>query len=208
MTTPIATHRAIAVLKLPRPIAVVISIARAILIALTGNPAFPTPVPTLAAVSAAIADLENAQAVALTRVKGAAQTRNQKLAPLGTLLRQLRDYVQSVADASPETAEALIHSAAMNVRKVTVVGKRVFSVRQAALSGTVSLVAPAAGSRASYEWEMSADGGKTWQPLPPTMPARTTASGLQPATTYAFRYRSVTKAGASDWSQPIAIVVK
>jgi hypothetical protein len=208
MTTPVATHRSIAVLNLPRPIAIVISIARAIIIALTGNAAFPTPVPTLAAVSAAITDLENAQAVALTRVKGAAQTRNQKLAALVTLLRQLRDYVQTVADASPDSAAALIHSAAMNVRKVSLAGKRVFSVKQGALSGAVSILAPAAGPRASYEWEMSADGGKTWQPLPPTMPSRTTASGLQPATTYAFRYRSVTKAGASDWSQPITIVVK
>jgi hypothetical protein len=124
------------------------------------------------------------------------------------LLRQLRDYVQTVADATPDNAAALIQSAAMNVRKVSLAGKRVFSVKQGALSGAVSILAPSAGSRASHEWEMSIDGGKTWQALPPTMPPKTTASGLQPATTYAFRYRSVTKAGASDWSQPIAIVVK
>jgi hypothetical protein len=147
MTTPVATHRSIAVLKLPRPIAILISVARAILIALTGNPAFPTPVPTLAAVSAAIADLESAQAAALTRAKGAAQTRNQKLAVLVTLLTRLRDYVQSMADASPDNAAALIHSAAMNVRKVTVPGRCSASDGDGTLSVSQTLlgVEPSAG---------------------------------------------------------------
>jgi hypothetical protein len=207
MTNP-TTHRSIAVLKLPRPIAVVISIARAIVLAMSGNPAFPAPVPSLAVISAAINDLETAQAAALTRVKGAADSRNQKRKALCTLLEQLRGYVQSVADAAPDRAAPLIQSAAMSVRKVTLAGKRVFFAKQSALSGALTLVAPAASHRASYEWEMSSDGGKTWQPLPPTLPAKTAVSGLQPATTYSFRYRSVTKAGASDWSAPVSIVVK
>jgi hypothetical protein len=55
---------------------------------------------------------------------------------------------------------------------------------------------------------MSPDGGKTWQALPPTVQAKTAATGLQPGSTYSFRYRAVTKTGPSDWSQAIAIVVK
>jgi hypothetical protein len=207
MSTPIP-HRSIAVLKLPRPIAIVISIVRAIVIAMTGNPAFPAPVPTLAALSAALADLETAHAAALTRVKGAAATLRQKRAALLVLLEQLRGYVQSVADAAPDRSAPLIQSAGMNVRKVTLGAKRVFAVKQAVASGALTILAASAGPRSSYEWEMSSDGGKTWQLLPPTVQAKTGVTGLQPGATYAFRYRSVTKAGAADWSQPIAIVVK
>ena len=90
----------------------------------------------------------------------------------------------------------------MNVKTFTLAGKRSFAVKQGALSGAVTIVAASAGPRSSYEWEMSSDGGKTWQALPPTMQAKTAASGLQAGATYTFRYRSVTKTGPSDWSQP------
>jgi hypothetical protein len=73
----------------------------------------------------------------------------------------------------------------------------------------VKLVAPAAAHRASYEWETSADGGKTWQDVLPTLQAaQTRVSGLQPGTSDAFRYRSITKAGVSDRSQPFSLYVK
>ena len=51
----------------------------------------------------------------------------------------------------------------------------------------VLAAARAAAVRASYEWE--------W-------------SGLPVATTAQFRFRAVTKAGAGDWSQPTALLVK
>jgi hypothetical protein len=44
--------------------------------------------------------------------------------------------------------------------------------------------------------------------MPPTTRSNTALAGLQPGATYSFRYRSVTKAGASDWSQPLGFMVK
>ena len=206
--TTLVTHRSIAVLKLPHPVALLVSVAKAVVLSMTGNAAFPTPQPTLAAINAAIADLETAEATAKSGIKGAVATRNQKRKVLLTLLEQLRAYVQTVADADAERAPALIQSAAMNVQKVTPRAKRVFAIKQSTVSGAVTLVAPSAGHRASYEWEYSADAGKTWQPLPPTLQAKTTTAGLVPGTTYSFRYRAVTKAGAADWSVPVPLVVK
>ena len=55
---------------------------------------------------------------------------------------------------------------------------------------------------------MSPDGGKTWQALPPTLQARTVTTGLQAGASYLFRYRSVIKTGAADWSPPVALIVK
>ena len=206
MTSPVA-HKSIAVLKLPNPVAVVISIAKAIVIAMTGNATFPAPLPTLAVIAAAIADLETAEAAARLRTKGAVATRNQKRAALGKLLEQLRGYVQAVADADPDRAPALIQSAAMNVKKVGLRGKRVFAVQQGRVSGAVMLVTASAGGRASYEWQMSVDGGKTWQMLPVTLQAHAPVTGLQPGATYTFRFRAVTRHGEGDWSQPISRIV-
>lgn len=55
--------------------------------------------------------------------------------------------------------------------------------------------------------EYSTDAGKTWFDMPGTLKAKTTVTGLTPQSTVEFRYRSITKAGASDWSAPIAHVV-
>jgi hypothetical protein len=207
MTTP-TTHRSIATLKLPRQVGVLVSVAPAIVLAMTGNAAFPSPLPSLTAVTAAANDLSAAEATAKARTKGAIATRNQKRAALLTLLEQLRAYVQTVADADRERAANLIQSAGMNVRKVVPRPKRIFLAKQGSISGAVTLEAASAGHRASYEWGASPDAGKTWLPLPPTLQAKTSTTGLTPATTYLFRYRWVSKGGAADWSQPVSLVVK
>jgi hypothetical protein len=74
------------------------------------------------------------------------------------LLEQLRAYVQTIADADLERAATLIQSAAMNVKRLTLRAKRVFAVHQGAVSGAVTLVTASGGHRASYEWQLSAQG--------------------------------------------------
>jgi hypothetical protein len=200
-------QRSIVALALPRRVAALIAVAKAIVQGLTGNPSFPNPDPSLAVLSTAISDLEAAELAVQTRAKGAVATRDQKRAALIALLRGTKAGVQKVADADPATAPAIIQSAGMGVRKSNAHGKRVFAVKQGRLSGTVAIETAAAGPRSAYEWEFSSDGGKTWQAGPPTTRSRTTLVGLQPGTTYSFRCRSVTKVGPSDWTQPLVLVV-
>ena len=83
-----------------------------------------------------------------------------------------------------------------------------FAAKFGSVSGAVTLITASAGDRASYEWEVSSDGAKTWTVLPATLQAKTAMTGLTPAATYAFRYRPVTKAGPADWSQPVSLIVK
>jgi hypothetical protein len=202
-------HKIVAVLKLPRPILALISVAKAIVAALTANKAsFPNPDPPLPTVSTAIADLESAQAAVVARTNGAVAGRDQKHAALVTFLLQLKAYVQKMSDADPLHGAQLVGSAAMLVKRVVLPSKHVFAVKSGAVSGAVALTTATAGSRASYEWEWSIDGGKTWQLAPATLQSRTTLTGLQPGATVSFRSRSVTKTGASDWTQPIAVIVK
>jgi hypothetical protein len=203
-----STHRSIAALKLSRKGLVLISIAKAIAQAMDGNKSFPNPDPTVVALHAAIADLEAAETAVQSRAKGAVAARDVKRTALILLLEQLRAFVQKVADADRDHATELIQSAAMTVKKVPIRTQRVFGAKPGTLSGSVALVTASAGGRAAYEWEYSADGGKTWQAVPATVHAKTTVSGLQPGVGYQFRYRSVTKAGPADWSQPVVLIVK
>jgi hypothetical protein len=207
MTKPIV-HRALVALNLPSPVPLLIAVARAILLALTGNASFPNPTPTLVAFQAAIVDLENAESAAQTRAKGAAQVRDGKRTTLLLLLDGLRSYVQTIADADKENGAALIHSAGMGLRKIPVHAPRVFRATMGGVSGSVQLVNASAGRGASYDWESSTDGGKTWQVAPSTTRARTLFTGLAPATTVMFRSRALTKAGEGDWTTPISFVVQ
>ncbi len=200
-------HRTVAVLKLPGPISLLITVVQGILKALTGNPTFPTPNPPLTALSGAANDLQVAETAALTRAIGTIATRNEKRAALLTLLEVLRAYVQSVADASPENAISIIESAGLAIRKTTVHAPRVFSAKAGTVSGSVKLIAPVAGHRAAYLWQFSTDAGKTWIDVPPTLQSKATLTGLPAGTTVQFRYRSVIKGGAADWSAPFSLLV-
>jgi len=208
VTTVNQTHKPIAVLILPRTVPALVTYAQSIVTAMTGNPSFPSPVPPLATVSGATAALHDAESATLTRTKGAVQARNDKRAALVTLLKQLLGYIQTVADADVETAATVIRGAGIAVKKTPVPKQRVFAAEQGAISGSAKLLAPSAGRRASYEWQYSTDGGKTWVIAPATLQAKTTVAGLTPGATVQFRYRPVTKTGEGNWSQTVQLIVK
>lgn len=108
MTPNKSVHRSLAVLKLPKIVAQIITLAQAIVTAMTNNPKFGQPSPALALVTAAIVALQTAEAAAIARTKGAVTARNDRKAALVSLLQQLRTYVQTVAvdafRACPEAA--------------------------------------------------------------------------------------------------------
>ena len=203
-----STHRAIAILALPKSMALLITYAQAIVTALTGNASFPNPSPTLAVLTAAIIALQTAETAALARTKGAVVARNDQRTALIKLLQQLRSYIQTVADSNAENAATVIASAGVAVRKTPAHKPRVFTAEPGAVSGSAKLVAVSGGPRAAYEWVSSIDGGKTWVTAPATLQAKTTVYGLTPGATVLFRFRPVTKAGEGDWSQTVSLIVK
>lgn len=202
------THRPIASLKLPKPIGALITVATGIVTAMTGNPAFPSPIPALALVTAAIAALQIAETAALTRAKGTAAARNDKRTALTDLLEQLRGYVQAQANATPENGASIIQSAGIALRKSPTHAARTFTANPGPVSGSVKLYAKSVGKRSAYMWEYSTDAGKTWVAAPVTVQARTTITGLPPGTTVLFRVQTVSKTGEGDWSQVLSHLVK
>jgi hypothetical protein len=203
-----SVHRVLAVLAMPKPVPALIVYVRNVVERVTGNASFPTPVPTPAAITKATDELQVAETAVLTRVKGAVPVRNQKRAALVALLEQLRGYVQTVADADPANSAAIIASSGLAVRKTTPRKPHVFAVKAGPLTGTAHLVTAFAGQRASYEWQYSADGGKTWIPAAVTLQAKATIAGLVPGATVQFRYRPVTRAGQGNWSEPVSLIVQ
>ena len=111
------------------------------------------------------------------------------------------------AEPGVRGAELIIESAGMAVRKAPTRRARAFEAKAGAVSGSAKLVATSASRRASYEWQYSTDGGKTWIPAPVTLKAKTTIGGLVPGATVLFKYRPVTKAGEGDWSQAVSLVI-
>jgi hypothetical protein len=207
MTVTTTDHRSIVVLKLPTRIQALIAYANTIVKAMTGNPSFPTIAPLLTSISAAITDLQTAETAALARTKGATVTRDEKKTALVQLLQQLKGDIQTAADANVENGASIIASAGVSVKKTVVRSPRVFGAKPGAVTGTVKLVTASAGHRASYEWEYSTDGGKTWVTAPATLQAKTTVAGLTVGTAVQFRSRPVTKTGEGNWTQPVSLTV-
>jgi len=201
-------HRATVSLKMPAKVADFIAYATGVVHAMTNNPAFPSPVPALSVLSAAVSVLQAAETLALTKAKGTVAARNDKRAVVVSMLQQLRGYVQAVADATPENGATIIQSAGIAVRKVPLRATRVFAAKPGPVSGSAKLTATIAARRASYNWEYSTDGGKTWVSAPSSLQAKTTVTGLPVGTSVLFRYKSVTKTGEGDWSQGLALLVK
>lgn len=151
--------------------------------------------------------LEKAEQLAHHGPKGAAQDRNVKLGKVRNDMRQLKEYVQAVADAAGADAAAVIESAGMTVSKRPERAKAPFGARKGAIPGRVRLDVKAVKGRVTYYWQMSKD-QVTWTTLPDTQYATTTIDGLTPGVVYFFRFRTLTKEGLPDWSSVISILAQ
>jgi hypothetical protein len=199
-------NRSIVALHVPRRIGAVITFAKSVAAAMTDNPALPSPTFPIATLQTDLLALDAAEALVLTRAKGTAESRDDKLAAVRADLDSLRAYVQQVANANPAEAEAIIERAGMSVQKPSVHTKGELVAKQGSVSGSVRLVAKSAGDRASYDWQYGTD-AKNWTAALPTLQAKTDIEGLVPATLYYFRVRPLTKAGVGDFSQVVSLIV-
>jgi hypothetical protein len=196
------------VMKLPKPVPMLIKFVGAFISALTNNPLLPNSAPIVAALTTALAALDSTETASKARTKGTIAARNTARAALIVQLQVAKAFVQQAANADPEKAVEIITGVGLLTRKPTTRRKAPFVVKQGATTGTVHLVAKSAAVRASYEWQWSSDGGKTWIVLPVTLQAKTAISGVPAGTNALFRFRAVTKAGEGDWSQPASFIVK
>jgi hypothetical protein len=205
---PTTTHHFFAAANVPTTSTGLITYTHALIAGLTGNAHIPNSAALVTTLSGLLPTYETAQAATVSRTQGTVGARNAARAALRSAIRATVASIQQAADADPDNAEAIITSTSLRVRKVPVRVKAPFAVKQGNVSGTAILTAKAQGPHASYDWQMSVDGGHTWTDLTSTTKARTTVSGLPVGTTVSFRFRALTPEGQGDWSQPIALLVK
>jgi hypothetical protein len=175
----------------------------------------PTPPVPLPKVLGEIQDLATAEQATKTGTKGTAAVRNAKRAVLVTTLEGMRMYAQTLCDANPEQAEAIAAAACMGIAKTPTYAKPVLQAKQGIASGTVTLranrtllVGRGVRKTVTFNWEVSADGGKTWTGVPSTPLASTTVIGLTPLVTHAFRVSVTVSKIVGEWSQPVLLLVR
>ena len=202
-------HRVHVTLPLPKLVHALLALAKAVAAAFAANPKlFPAPVPSLLVFNGDIAALDAAETATRTRAPGTVEARDAKRTIVEDDLRKLRAYVQTIADADPTNAAMIAKEANMGVGKVPTRTKQNLTAKPSKKgSGLVDVAAKAPEGRASHEWEVSTDGGKTYAAAPSTLQAKTTLVGLQPGQIVLVRHRAVTKQGSLDWSQPVSVVV-
>jgi hypothetical protein len=178
---------------------------RLILTMMTGNPSFPAPTPPLSEVSADLEALAASEELARRGGKGMVKQRDVALRKAHSKMTMLKAYVQCVANAEPEKAEAIVLSAGMNVGKPRTWTKPPIKAKHGDAPGRVVLDAKALPKPVYYRWQMSTDQA-TWTDLRESFKTKMTVEGLMPATVYSFRLRAVTRNGPSEWSPPVTIV--
>jgi len=179
---------------------------RLVVTMMTSNKNLLNPMPALPQISSHLDTLEADEELARKKGKGAAQQRDVSLGVLRSDMRLLKAYAQSVADANPTEAEAIIRSAGMGVGKKSTRTKPSVGARQGNAPGRVVLDARALPRPVQYRWQMSTD-QTTWTDLPDTFNASTTVDGLTAATVVYFRLRTITRNGPSDWSAVVNLIV-
>ncbi len=185
-----------------------VTLVRAIIASMEGNPHFPTPQPPLTTLTAGADALEQAEAdVQAARQEGKTKTtiRNGKEDDLDRLVAQSVGYVTMVSGGD----EAIIQSAGMDVRATP--GTSVPPSQPQGLAatagdhdGTMDLSWDPVVEAASYVIEMSADPptATSWQHQGISTKSSFTVPGLTSGARVWFRVAAVNATGQSPWSDP------
>ncbi|MGV9013524.1 MAG: fibronectin type III domain-containing protein [Flavobacteriales bacterium] len=179
--------------------------ARNMVIKITGNPAYPTPVPPLVDITASADAMEaTINAFDLNPGPGERIDRDVAFAKLKGNLVELAGYVQAASNGDLET----IKSAGLSVRRdAEPIGplpapKRVV-VRTTAYPGVLDVSWGGVKGRSMYELEWCSGDPKTagdWKVLLLTSKNRFTVENLTSNEVYFFRVKAIGAAGASPLS--------
>jgi hypothetical protein len=175
---------------------------------MTGNTAFPTPVPTLANVVAA----RNAYLAAVTAGQDsrlARSLRQKTRMALALLLRQLAHYAE---DASAGDRTVLMSSGFPMQQGRAPVGPLAAPTQVRLMKGKTSGTAIARCRRIvqarAYQWRIAPAATPTaWLPVVTTFAAHADFDSLTPTTMYVVQVCAVGTAGVGDWSEAATVLV-
>jgi hypothetical protein len=187
--------------------------ANAVYTGMNANPKYPNPPFNLMDLKAKADAYTNAIGAAMDGGKMATAVRDDLGDTIVDMLRKLAHYVQAACEGDMEALLSSGFLPAPSARTQTpAVTQFIRYIRPGPNTGTMLLSLLAQKDAFSYEigWCIpNADGTPgTWstQPAATVRPA-SVVKDLIPGTAYMFRVRTVTKAGHTDWSQPIIRIV-
>jgi hypothetical protein len=179
-----------------------------ILVAMTGNPAYPVPVPTLADLTTA----RNTYIAAVNAAKDsrlAKAVRNQQRKVFEGLLRNLAYHVQVASGGDLPT---LLGSGFPVQRGKQPVGPLPapanLRLARGKISGQLIARCKKLQQAGSYEWRYAMNATPTaWVSAEPTFAAKVTLDGLLPGTQYIAQVRVQGTAGPGNWSDTAMLMV-
>ncbi len=208
MSTKKVVIRKVALLLSKKTVAQKFQFARGVVIAMAGNANFPAPLPALSVITTDANNLETAYIAAQTRAHGTAAQKAAMVKVLQLSLQALAHYVELIANADPNNAEAIITSAGMTAKKATVHAPRILHV-VASAKGEVTLTCPVT-KNATYKWEV-ATGDPTieanWKLLDEVRQSKFVQAGLISGTLYHFREWTIGVKGIGPVSQVVSTTV-
>ncbi|HTD68558.1 MAG TPA: fibronectin type III domain-containing protein [Candidatus Limnocylindria bacterium] len=181
------------------------SFAETVVQKMTGNPAFATPLVSLANITAAQTAFANAINAAMQGGKQATAAKNAARESLLGLLRQEATYVQSLASESlPMLLSSGFEATSTNRAQVPLSKPMVERVENPGSTQLGLRLQPVCTARA-YEVRVS-HGANGWQAVGVFTYSRPILiENLTPGTTYSVQARAVGgSTGYSDWSDPVS----
>jgi hypothetical protein len=179
--------------------------ARHIVLMMTGNVNFTSPIPSTTVVATTTNQLEALSLKAKDGNRSDRATVRAKERELDMLLKQMAVYIEGVANMNPNTAEAVILSSGFDIRKNSTRTIPPISGKPTGKPGELKLQCQAV-DRGTHEFQMCTDLTKQdWNTINRGTRGRILVTGLPPGAWYYFRHRTITAQGTSEWSDVIAV---
>lgn len=182
-----------------------ITFIQGIVTAMTGNPNFPTPMPALTAITAAVTSLQT-QIATVTSLQNQLRQAHTDKDNAREALEQQVTYLANYVEIAAAGDDSKIESAGMPVRSPGVpVGLPAAPLNLNATAsdfpGTIDLVWDPVPGAATYEIQCKVHGDATpFENAKSSTSSRTTVDGLTPGTQYAFQVRALGAAGPGPYS--------
>ncbi|MGQ0829235.1 MAG: hypothetical protein ACT4ON_12675 [Bacteroidota bacterium] len=177
---------------------------------MTNNPYFSSPNPSLSSITFAADTLETAYKKAQVGNTKDTEDMYAKEKVLDRLLTAEGNYVENIANLTPETAEVVILSAGMEVKSQGSINIPVLSASKGTVPFSVKLRRKSEGPRVAYTWQYSPDPFEedTWQDAgDSTVATFEISTPLEQAKRYWFRVAVIRGTVQEDFSDPVTFVI-
>lgn len=180
---------------------------RAMVAAGRKNKRLPKAFPALDRLDKAVGALDAAQIAAQSRAVGTVPARNAARKRVFQAAAGYKSAVEQVANTDPANGTVIIVESGLRMRRESTRRKAQLSAKPARLSRSLIADVRSVAKRASYEWQISLDGGETWIKVKTTLETRTLIEDLPLAKSVKIRVRPITKSGPGNWIGPITVLV-